>query len=960
MSMDVAAEPKTGVSLNEFLQTHTADKKNGKIATFTGMGNQKGNWCVDDSEYEVFMDKLHDHLFVSRKQPFGFVERPIGNGRIPVLIDLDLHFDSDSSLDHNFTDGQIKRFLEAYGRVLTTHFEIPAKRALRFFVTLRPQGYRDSKKDIIKDGIHIQCPDITLLDKHQLFIRSKLMEENTIDVNFGDLGFVNSVDDVYDSKIYANGGWFFYGESKPNTGAYKLEHIYKLDIKSGKWSDEPASKYTTRTLVELLSIRYKISDAAVVRKEHTDTVEEWCSRVSGLRSGGAGAGAAQAQTLTAEDQDLIVAQSLNQIKKTVDGVAQIFNTQMSTHEYDYIRRLTLECLSEDRANDFNNWMRVGWCLRNIDPSDEMFELWMEFSRKSSKFNESDGGKYKRQWLKGSMKSLNGSAALKLGSLYKWARDDNPEKYKEIIEGNLHTKIQKVARIAKGGTHYHLADIVHDMYGDIYRCHVENRTTEWYEFANNTWALIPQAVDIKKKLSTDVAAQISVARIKLRIPGNEDQEMKDKQLLLDLERSLYSNSTKENIIREAVQLFMDKDFHKMMNADPYKIGCANGILHLRTIVYDDNGKEIGYKAELRPGTPEDYVSFQAGVCNINNVSLEAIPYEPYDPEDPQIQEIMEFFAMIFPDEQLREFVLTLAAGCLEGNNIEQSFYIMTGSGSNGKSKFVNLLKYTLGDYASSLSTTTITRKRPDAGAANPDLVTIKNRRFIDMAEPDEREQLNTSIIKQLSGGDNVMVRGLYKEQEQIKVSGKMFLATNRMPRIESMDGGTWRRIKVIPFLAKFLDPGHPQIDPANNYYIKDYMLEEKLQRWRVSFFSLLVHYYETKYCINGGIRTFPSMVDAYTNEYKGNNDIYDKFKQERIRGVTAKDKRAMASSATLKDIFAVFKSWADATSSKKIPESELKERLCEDFGKPADPKKNIFMHIKLFRSDEELEEWEQES
>jgi P4 family phage/plasmid primase-like protien len=289
-------------------------------------------------------------------------------------------------------------------------------------------------------------------------------------------------------------------------------------------------------------------------------------------------------------------------------------------------------------------------------------------------------------------------------------------------------------------------------------------------------------------------------------------------------------------------------------------------------------------------------------------------------------------------------------------MEQSFYIMTGSGSNGKSKFVNFMKYTLGDYASSLSTTTITRKRPDAGAANPDLITIKNRRFIDMAEPDEREQLNTAIIKQLSGGDTLMARGLFKDQEQIKVSGKMFLATNRMPKIESMDGGTWRRIKVIPFLAKFLDPGHPNIDPANNYYVKDYMLEEKLQRWRVAFFSLLVHYYETKYCPNG-IRKFPDMVNEYTNEYKGSNDSFEKFMADRIRTATSKDQRPTGSSATIKEINAVFRAWADENSAKKISENELKERLCELLGKPAD--KKTFMHMRLFHSDAELEEYNME-
>jgi hypothetical protein len=54
---------------------------------------------------------------------------------------------------------------------------------------------------------------------------------------------------------------------------------------------------------------------------------------------------------------------------------------------------------------------------------------------------------------------------------------------------------------------------------------------------------------------------------------------------------------------------------------------------------------------------------------------------------------------------------------------------------------------------------------------------------------------------------------------------------------------------------------------------------------------------------------------------------------------------------------VFRSWAESNSTKKLSEAELKERLCELLGKPADAKKNIFMHIKLFRSDEELEEWE---
>lgn len=936
--------------MDKFLSTHVTDKKSGKITTFTGMGAQKGSWCVSDSEYDTFLDSLHDHIFIKRKQPYGFVERPRGDGVIPSLIDLDFHFDSDSTLGHTFSMDMIRRFLESYMKVLSTHFEIGEKKSMRFFITLRPQAYKDSKKDIIKDGVHIECPDITLLDKHQQFIRSKLLEEDIIDNVFGSIGFNNSVDEVYDNNIYKSVGWFFYGETKSNIGAYKLELIYKYDVKKEKWTEEACDKYTERTLMEILSIRYKLSDTLKIRPESTNTIEEWCSKQSGVRP--------QNSTIFDHDKELIMNEVVEKVKEITREATYLFDNYISKDQMEFIKSLVLDCLSVERANDFMSWMRVGWCLRNIEASEQMFDLWVEFSHKSDKFKESEVGNMQRQWLKGSMQRIDGVPILRLGSLHKWAREDNPTHYKEIIEEDIHVKIQQIARVAKGGTHYHVAQIVHMMYSDRYKCHVEARGTEWYEFTNNTWKHVPQAISIKQKLSTEVASQVSKARQKVSHPGDEEREMKDKNLLLDLERNLYSNNFKNSIIKECEQLFVDEDFHKKMNADAYKIGCANGILHLRAEeVKDANGKIVGYKSELRPGTPEDYVSFQVGVCNINNVSLEAFDYVPYNPNEPYIKDILDFFAQIFPNPELREYVLTLAAGSLEGSNMEQSFYIMTGSGSNGKSKFVNFMKYCLGDYASSLSTTTITRKRPDAGAANPDLITIKNRRFIDMAEPDEREQLNTAIIKQLSGGDTLMARGLFKDQEQIKVSGKMFLATNRMPKVESMDGGTWRRIKVIAFLAKFLDPGHPQIDPANNYYEKDYGLEEKLQEWRQAFLSLLVHYYETRYA-PAGIRRIPDMVNQYTNEYKSSHDSFEKFLHDRIRVATTKDPRPTGSTASMKVIYSVFKSWADENSAKKLSENELKIRLEELFNKPADGK--TFMHMRLFRNDIEMEEYNNEA
>ena len=223
--------------------------------------------------------------------------------------------------------------------------------------------------------------------------------------------------------------------------------------------------------------------------------------------------------------------------------------------------------------------------------------------------------------------------------------------------------------------------------------------------------------------------------------------------------------------------------------------------------------------------------------------------------------------------LLHYVLTLLSSCLEGQNREQRFYIMQGRGSNGKSMIQTLMRYAFGDYQTSLQTTALTRKRPESGAANPDMIVTKCKRYIYMGEPDQNEKINTSRMKQLSGEDIVEARGLFSDQEKFKMMGKMFLACNDLPPVSSMDDGTWRRIVTIPHLATFVNPGKPT-NAELNIYVKDLHLEQKLRKWRTAFLSLLVHYYETSYLV-GGLQE-PECVTAASNKYKQDNDSFAAF------------------------------------------------------------------------------------
>jgi phage/plasmid-associated DNA primase len=90
----------------------------------------------------------------------------------------------------------------------------------------------------------------------------------------------------------------------------------------------------------------------------------------------------------------------------------------------------------------------------------------------------------------------------------------------------------------------------------------------------------------------------------------------------------------------------------------------------------------------------------------------------------------------------------------------------------------------------------------------------------------------------------------------------------------MDGGTWRRIRVIPHESIFKDAGDPMIDPSKNIYEKDLDMENKLRHWRTAFLSLMVHYYDTRY-LAYGLRE-PDCVSTASNKYKEENDVFMTF------------------------------------------------------------------------------------
>ena len=224
-----------------------------------------------------------------------------------------------------------------------------------------------------------------------------------------------------------------------------------------------------------------------------------------------------------------------------------------------------------------------------------------------------------------------------------------------------------------------------------------------------------------------------------------------------------------------------------------------------------------------------------------------------------------------------------ASCLIGTNENQTFNIYCGSGANGKSKLVELMSMCLGDYKGIVPITLITQKRTSIGSTSSEVVQLKGRRYAVMQEPEKRMQINEGIMKEITGGDDLQGRALWKETITFKPQFTLAVCTNTLFDIKSNDDGTWRRIRVSNFESKFLSKPYKNEKkfPRELYpfqYKKDTSIDKKFKKWAPVFMSMLVDIvFKTK-----GKVTDCDEVLAVSNKYRENQDHFQDLCLKRLK------------------------------------------------------------------------------
>ena len=233
-------------------------------------------------------------------------------------------------------------------------------------------------------------------------------------------------------------------------------------------------------------------------------------------------------------------------------------------------------------------------------------------------------------------------------------------------------------------------------------------------------------------------------------------------------------------------------------------------------------------------------------------------------------VEKFFRDIMPDEMTREGLLRWLGYCLTGSVAEEKFAVWTGSsGANGKSTLTTTLIELLGSYACSLPTRALLRRRTDTDAdrATTALNALENARFAISDELPLDSELDSALVKNLSGGDRIPLRRNYGEYHIIKPTAKLNASGNYPPKIENVhDGGILRRMIDFPFIIQF---GMPE-RPADPLLKKKLLQPENLRGLLALLVREAVAWYR-----GGGLIISPMMKQA-TQQHLSQNDFIADF------------------------------------------------------------------------------------
>lgn len=318
--------------------------------------------------------------------------------------------------------------------------------------------------------------------------------------------------------------------------------------------------------------------------------------------------------------------------------------------------------------------------------------------------------------------------------------------------------------------------------------------------------------------------------------------------------------------------------EQLDADGYLLNTPAGTVDLRT-------------GEIKPHSPKDYCT------KITTVS----------PGNDGREEFEAFLSQLSCEDPdfIRYLQEITGLACIGVVKVEQ-LITAYGSGGNGKSTFFNVLFKVLGDYSGMLSAETLTvQSRKNK---SPEYAELRGKRLVIAAELEEGLRLDTAVVKKLCSTDPVYAERKYKDPFYFFPSHHVVLFTNHLPKVGTNDDGTWSRLQVLPFQAKFRGQAGEIKDYAEELYQKcgGYVL-----RWMIEGAGIVIR--------NMFMIRQPDCVLEAIGRYKDENDWLSKFLDEYC------DQGGNYSTESGR-LYRIYRTWCDDVGEFKRSAADFKKAM----------------------------------
>lgn len=155
-----------------------------------------------------------------------------------------------------------------------------------------------------------------------------------------------------------------------------------------------------------------------------------------------------------------------------------------------------------------------------------------------------------------------------------------------------------------------------------------------------------------------------------------------------------------------------------------------------------------------------------------------------------------------DVELADYLVNLLCKIVTGKFLKILVVFYGPTANNGKTTFMKILNILFGEMSTSMNLKTLHK---GIESTNDDMKRASKARIVTVDEINQKQMINSMIVKVITGNSSIFVRGIYEKGGNVEFNGCLILAANGMPLLEISDA-IISRFVPIPFDAQFPTDG----------------------------------------------------------------------------------------------------------------------------------------------------------